>query len=194
LFFTGDGGFEKSAHRGVCTQRSVQTKEEYLIIGRITRPFGIKGEVRVLPITDDPARYVGMNSVYIGEKGLKRRIGLQYAKVGTRYVIVKLEGCDTIEDADQLRDELLYVTRDEAVALDVGSYYYYDLNGCTVETAEGKTVGTVFDIQNTGSCDVYFVRSEADGEEYLVPAIRDVVKEIDISEKRIVIEPVEGLF
>jgi 16S rRNA processing protein RimM len=161
-------------------------------VGKITRPFGIKGEVRVLPITDDPARYVDMNAVYIG--GHKRRVALEYAKVGNRYVIVKLEGCDAVEDADRLRDELLYVTRDEAATLEEGSYYYYDLNGCTVETAEGKTIGTVFDIQNTGSCDIYFVRSEADGTEHLVPAIWDVVKEIDVSNKRIVIEPVEGLF
>ncbi len=161
-------------------------------MGKITRPFGIKGEVRVLPITDDPARYVEMNAVFIG--GHKRRVPLEYAKVGNRHVIVKLEGCDTVEDAERLRDELLYVTRNEAATLEEGSYYYYDLNGCTVETAGGKTIGTVFDIQNTGSCDIYFVRSEADGTEHLVPAIWDVVKEIDVSNKRIVIEPVEGLF
>ncbi|MBN2323930.1 MAG: 16S rRNA processing protein RimM [Spirochaetes bacterium] len=171
-----------------------KTKEEYLIVGRVTRPFGIKGEVRVLPITDDPTRYIGMDSVFIGEEGKKRRIGLEYAKVCPRYVIVKLEGYDTVEDADRLKDELLYVARDEAVTLDEGSYYHYDLNGCTVVTSEGKTVGTVFDIQNMGSCDVYFIRAEADGKEYLVPAIHDVVKTIDISEKRIVIEPLEGLF
>jgi len=172
----------------------VQTKEEYLIVGKITKPFGIRGEVRVFPITDDPARYVDMKGVYIEGQGSKRRIAVEYAKVGTRYVIVKFEGCDTVEDADRLRNELLYVTRNEAAAIDEGSYYYYDLNGCEVETVEGKTVGTVYDIQNTGSCDVYFVRSDADGEEHIVPAIRDVVKEIDISNKRIVIEPVEGLF
>ena len=115
-------------------------------MGKITRPFGIKGEVRVLPITDDPARYVDMNAVYIEGQGHIRRVALEYAKVGNRYVIVKLEGYDAIEDADRLRGRLLYVTRDEAATLDEGSYYYYDLNGCTVETAGGKTVGTVFDI------------------------------------------------
>ena len=172
----------------------MRTEKEYLIVGKITKPFGIRGEVKVLPITDDPLRYAALKTVYIGGESRKTKTALEYAKVGGRFVVARFEGCSTVEDAERLRGELLYVTRDEAVPLEEGSYYHYDLNGCTVETVSGETVGMVYDIQNRGSCDVYSVRSEEDGTEYFIPAIRDVVKEIDTANKRIVIEPVEGLF
>ncbi|MCK5569376.1 MAG: 16S rRNA processing protein RimM, partial [Spirochaetes bacterium] len=78
---------------------------------------------------------------------------------------------------------------------DDSSYYYYDLIGCSVRTLSGDILGDVYNIQNTGSCDIYFVRSQDEGKkELLVPAISQVIKKIDIAEKEIIIEVIDGLF
>ena len=94
---------------------------------------------------------------------------------------------------EPFREKLFYVTRRQAIELDEGSYYYYDILNCTVKGLNGEIIGKVFDIQNAGSCDVYFVRSLYEKQEYQIPAISDVIKSIDISQKEIVIDVIDGL-
>ena len=172
----------------------MQKKDDYLIVGRITKPFGLKGEVKVLPITDDPGRYHKLSAVYIESGGSYRKLTIETTRVNGRRVVLKFSGCGSVEDAELLRDELLYVTRKNAVKIPKGSYYYYDILGSTVTTLEGEVVGEVYDIQNAGSCDVYFVRStDKKSREFIIPALKDVVKKIDVGEKKIVIEALEGL-
>jgi len=172
----------------------MQKKDDYLIVGRITKPSGIKGEVKVLPITDGPGRYRKLSAVYIESGGTYRKLAIEKTRVNGGRVVLKFSGCSSIEDAELLRDELLFVTRKKAVKIPKGSYYYYDILGCTVTTLEGAVVGEVYDIQNAGSCDVYCVRSPGErSREFMIPAIRDVVKKIDVGEKKIVIETLEGL-
>ena len=172
----------------------MQNKDDYLIVGRVTKPSGIKGEVKVLPITDDPGRYRRLKSVYIESDGSYRKLTIESRKIGGDRLVLKFSGCGSVEDAELLRDELLYVKRKNAAKIPRGSYYHFDIIGCTVTTIEGAVVGEVYDIQNAGSCDVYCVRSqEGKKEELMIPAIRDVVKRIDVGKKKIVIEAVEGL-
>ena len=173
----------------------MQKKDDYLIIGRITKPSGLKGEVRVLPITDDTERFSRLSSVYIQSGGKYKELLVEKAGIGPKRVVLKFGGIESVEDAETLRDELIYVPRRDAVKLPDGSYYHYDIVGCTVTTLEGETVGEVYDILNAGSCDVYCVRSPKEGgTEFFVPAISDVVKKIDVGEKKITIEAIEGLF
>ncbi len=167
-------------------------ESEYFIVGKILKPFGLKGEVKVLPITDDPARYGDLEFVFLKKGDSYMRVGVEGAFLHGGYVRLKLEGCRTREDGDKLRNRVLYIDRPNAAALEEGSYYYYDLLGCRVRTGDGEELGTVEDIRNSGSCDVYVVRSVS-GEEYLIPAIRDVIHEIDVQEKKIIINVIDGL-
>jgi 16S rRNA processing protein RimM len=158
-------------------------------------PFGIKGEVKLLPITDDPGRFTMLQSLYLKQGTLFQSKRMEGVRFANKYVLLKLEGFDTRDEASHLTGLSVYTDREHAAKLDDSSYYYADINGCTVMTEQGDIIGEVFDIQNAGSCDVYRVRSgDSSEKEVLIPAIRDVIKRIDIERKEIVIEVIEGLF
>lgn len=171
---------------------AVDNASDYLIIGKAVRPFGVRGEVKLLPITDRPERFKELEYLYIQRENRFRKVRIERARVSGKGVILKLEGLDTREQADLMRNRLVYVDREHAAALDEASFYYYDILGCMVATREGEELGTVEDIRNFGSCDIYVVRRQG-GEELLVPAIRDVITSIDVPRKRIEIVLVEGL-
>jgi 16S rRNA processing protein RimM len=165
---------------------------DYLIIGKITRAFGIRGEVKVLPITDSVRRFEELEVVFLSTGNGFRPLAVDHARTAGSSAVLKLSGIDSRDAAEQLQDELLYVDRMHAAELEKGSCYFYDLLGCTVTITDGTIVGTVQDIRNFGSCDLYFVR-RPDGSEVILPAVKDVVESIDLDTKNIVIRPVEGL-
>ncbi len=168
---------------------------DYLIIGKIMGPFGTKGEVKLLPITDDPSRFRTLESLYIKQGSLFQGKKMESVRFANKYVLLKLESIDSRDEASLLTGNYVYTDREHAAKLDESSYYYADINGCTVKTAQGEVIGEVFDIQNSGSCDVYRVRlKDSSGKEVLIPAIRDVIKRIDVGRKEIIIEVIEGLF
>jgi 16S rRNA processing protein RimM len=170
---------------------------DYLVIGRIVRPFGIRGELKVIPLTDNAERFICLDFCYVMEPGNGpqfHRCDIEQARLSGQFVILKLHDVDTRTDAEKLRDVTIYIDREHAATIDDESHYYYDIEGCTVKTVKGEIMGTVVDIQNAGSCDVYCVRrSESSNDELLIPAVRDVIKSIDIQRKEILIEIVEGL-
>jgi 16S rRNA processing protein RimM len=168
---------------------------DYLIIGKVLRPFGIRGETKVLPITDDAARFRDVGHVFLKDSSGYHRNAVEQVKMSGDRVILKLESVDSRDEAEALRNRFLYIDRQHAAPLNESSHYYYDLQGCTVKTVQGQVVGQLHDIRNAGSCDVYVVKSEEpSGEEILVPAIRDVIKKIDTKNKEIYIEIIDGLF
>ncbi|UCB44348.1 MAG: 16S rRNA processing protein RimM [Spirochaetota bacterium] len=169
------------------------SKTDYLIIGRVLRPFGLKGELKLLPITDHIKRFINIKEVYLQEEKDFRSVEVEGTRITDRYVFIKLKNFDSKTEVEPLRDNLLYVTRGQASPLEEGSYYYYDILNCTVKSVNGEFIGKVFDIQNAGSCDVYFVRSSSEKQEYRIPAVSDVIKRIDISQKEIIIDVIDGL-
>lgn len=167
---------------------------DFLIIGRIVRPFGMRGEVKLIPITDHIDRFLGINAVYLNRTGSYEKIDVESARVVKNAVLLKFPHVASRDDAELLRNSIVYIDREHAAPIDDESHYYYDILGCTVKTTQGDTIGKVFDIQNAGSCDVYCVRPEnlPDGE-LLIPAVRDIVKMIDTRKKEIRIEVIDGL-
>ncbi len=169
-------------------------KIDYLIIGKVLRPFGIHGEIKVLPITDRLDRFKDLEFIFLKRDRSFIKIDIEDVRLMRGYAQLKLRGYDERNDADKLRGELLYIDRENAARIEKDSYYYYDILGCSVITQEGEPLGMVFDIQNAGSSDVYFVRPRnSESREFLIPAISDVVKEIDVAKKEIVIQLVDGL-
>ena len=167
---------------------------EYLIIGRIARPFGVKGEVKIIPLTDHAERFVGINAVYVKQNGSYRKLEVEGSRIVKNAVLIKFAHVADRNDAERYRDCILYIDREHAAPIDDDSNYYYDLIGCTVKTTDNTELGIIIDIQNAGSCDVYCVKSKnGSDEELLIPVVRDVVKKIDVQKKEICIEIIDGL-
>ena len=168
---------------------SRRNEPSHLIVGRILAPHGLRGEVEVEILTDFPDRFGLLKMVYLGEE-------LQPAVVeGHRFknsrVILKLVDCEDRDEAGTLRGKLIHVPLDEAMPLEEEEYYVYQILGLDVWTTEGEFLGSVDDILFTGSNDVYVVRN--DDQELLIPALSDVIMEVDINSGRIKVQLMEGL-
>lgn len=165
---------------------------DFLVIGKILKPFGVRGEVKIYPITDRIERFDSLDFVYLKRNGSFRKVLIENCKISGRFVILKLVGYNSPEHANNLRDCYLYIDRENAAEIAPSSYYYYDLEGCTVKTTGGEVLGKINYIYNAGSCDIFFVTND-DGKEFLIPAVSQVVKKIDIYIKEVIIEIVDGL-
>lgn len=157
--------------------------KKFLTIGEITKPHGIKGEVKVFPLTDDIQRFKKLKRVFIDGQEVK----VSYVTVGHDRAILRLEGVDSVEEAEKLRKKLLVVPREEAVKLEEDSYFIEDLKDCTVYDEEGLELGKVADVIQTGANDVYWIKKP---KELLIPAIRDVVLSVDVQAEKIIIKPI----
>ena len=163
-----------------------------LEIGQIVNTHGIKGEVKIKPFTDDIKRFDNLEKVYVETNKIKKQYEIEEVKYHKDMVLIKFKGIDKIEDAELLRNSYLKVNRQDEPELEEGTYYIVDLIGLDVYSDEGKLLGKVDDIFNNGSCDIYAVKDEL-GKQLLLPAISDVIKEINLDEKRIVVHILKGL-
>lgn len=166
--------------------------QEFLEVGQIVNTFGIKGFVKVNPFTDDINRFDKLKKVYIKNKLDKKVFEIEEVKYHKNMVLLKFKGIDKVEDAENLRNSYILIDRKDQKQLDKDTYYIVDLLGLEVYTDENKLLGTLDDIFNTGSNDIYVVKDEL-GKQILLPAIKDVIKEIDIKGKKIIVHLLNGL-
>ena len=165
---------------------------KYLEIGQIVNTFGIKGMVKIKPFTDDINKFDRLKKIYISKKNGKKEYQIQEVKYHKNMVLMKLEGVDTPEQADLLRQSYLLVDRADEEPLEEGVYYIVDLLGLEVYTDDNKLLGNVDDIFNTGSNDIYVVKDEM-GKQILLPGIPDVLKNVDLEKGRITVHLIPGL-
>ncbi len=167
----------------------METKK-LLEVGKIVSVFGIKGEVKVQPWCDTPQFICDFDTLYY-KSGTP--VVVERSRVQKNMVVMKIKGTDTVEDAQKLRNRVLYIDRDD-VELDEGCYFVQDLIGLTViESKDGKVYGKISDVSETGANDVYHIKDD-DGREYLIPAIPDVIDSVDIEGGVMKITALEGLF
>jgi len=165
---------------------------EYLEVGKIVNTRGIKGELKVIPLTDNPERFDNLESVYVQkEEGLEeyRITGVSYSK---SFVYLKLKGIDDIDAAEKLKGLSLKVHRSNAVKLPEDTYFICDIVDMDVYEDNGNLLGKITDVLKTGSNDVYVVKGE-DGKEILIPALKSTVNDVDIMNKRMTVTLPEGL-
>ena len=167
--------------------RPKPTPPERLVIGRIIRPWGHRGQVKVERHTDFPQRFRSGVRFLIGQEeylceDVTRPPGA---------LVLKLQGVESPEDAEQLRGALLEVPTSQAEPLPQGTYYYYQVLGLEVHTTGGEFLGRVTEILPTGSNDVYVIQGPRG--EVLIPATGEVVTAVDLDAGRITIEPLPGL-
>lgn len=163
--------------------------EPYLAVARVVAPHGIRGEVRCEVITDFPERLKRTERLYRGDNHIP--VELERARLDRQSAILKLAGIQSRDEAQALRGQMLYVPEAEAVRLPGDSYFWHQILGLTVRTDAGEELGEVAEIMQTGSNDVYVVRK--DGREILLPAIKDVVHDIDIATGVMTVHMMEGL-
>lgn len=166
--------------------------EKYFEIGQIVNTNGLKGTLKVKPFTDDIKEFETFKSVYV-QKG-DELVEFNVEKVGyiKQMVLLKLQGIDNIDEAEKYRNLILKIDRDALPSLPENTFYIVDLLGCEVYTVEGEFLGNVEDIFNTGSNDIYDVKDEF-GKQILIPAIKEVIKKIDVPNKKITVKLMEGL-
>ena len=165
--------------------------QEFLEIGQIVNTFGIKGMVKVKPFTDDITRFDRLDKVYVESNKIKKQYEIEEVKYHKDMVLIKFKGIDKVENAELLRNCYLKVDRKDEPELEEGTYYIVDLLGLDVYSDEGNLLGKLDDIYNYGSSDIYVVKDEL-GKQLLLPAISDVIKEINLEQKKIVVHILPG--
>ena len=166
--------------------------DKYLELGQIVNTFGIKGQVKVMPFTDDIKKFDKLKEIYIEKKHELKLFQIEKVNYSKNMVILKLKGIETPEEAERLRNSYLKINRKDAKKLPEGTYYIADLIGLDVYTDENKVLGKVDYIYNAGSSDIYVVKDEQ-GKEILLPAIKEVLKQVDLENKKIIVHIIKGL-
>lgn len=166
--------------------------EELVAIANIVRTRGLKGEVVADILTDFPERFDSLTDV-IGVRESGERLELKIEKFWFQNdrVILKFAGYDSIEKAETLRNVEICVPEDEAVELEDGEFFDWELAGCKVETVDGITIGVVRELMRTGGTELLVVGGEA--REFLIPFAEAICVEVDIENKLIKIDPPDGL-
>ena len=160
---------------------------EFITIGQILAPWGIKGKLKVAVVTDFPQRFTSTSKIYVNRQPMT----IDSTQWHKGKAIIKLNTIDSIEAAQRLRGQPIEIHHSQVYPLPQDQYYHFQLIGLEVWTNQGELLGTITEILTAESNDNYVVRG-AKGE-ILIPAIEDVVKSIDLSEGRIVIEAIPGL-
>lgn len=163
-----------------------EAEERRITIGKVGAPHGIRGELRIQPLTDFLDRFDELQEVMVGEELLH----VESVKHHKHLLLMKFREYPVREEAMQLTGRLLTVSRREAAPLSEGEYYTFDIIGLEVRDPEGKRLGRVENVLRTGSNDVYAVRTD-EGGEILVPALKRVVKEIDVAGGRMIVDMME---
>ncbi len=160
---------------------------DYFRIGLILRPHGVKGELKLLPLTDDITRFKRLSEAFIeASEGCYRSVKVLGTKLAAENsVIVQLEGVNTMDDAEKYRNRYLCVDRDHAVRLPEGAYFVRDIIGCRVVSTDGSALGTAEDVYETTANDVYVVRGE---KKLSVPAIKKLLASVDVENRLIVFD------
>jgi len=162
------------------------------IIGKIAKPQGIKGEVKVEIITSFPEHFLDLDELFIDFDGNLQTYSIESARVSNRFVYVKFNGVNDRNGADLLRNKNLLIPGDKLMPLEKDEIYVHDLIGMDVFNEDDTRLGKIIDVVSNESSDIYVLKNMND-KEFLIPAVKDIVKDIDKSARKIVIHVIEGL-
>ena len=165
--------------------------DELVAIAKVTRPRGLKGEVVADVLTDFPGRFEDLENVTAFlENGTRRELKIEDLRFQNERVLMKFAEIDSIEAAEEIRNAEICVDETEAVELDEGEFYDWQLERCEVVTVDGKAIGRVREVMRTGGTENLVVDGD---KEYLIPFAESICVEVDIEKKRILVDPPEGL-
>lgn len=169
--------------------------QQWLMVGKIVNTHGIRGELKIYPNTDFPeVRFAPGNKLIMfnEENGAQQQVEIQSSRLQKNMYVVRFKGFGNINEVEKYKGWALRVSKDEAVELEEDEYYFHEIIGCEVVTEEGQSLGTITEILTPGANDVWVVKP-AKGKDILIPYIHNVVQEINIEEKKIIVHIMEGL-
>lgn len=174
-----------------------QPQPDYLVLGEILRPHGVRGEMRMRILTNYPERLLtkDIEHIFLGnspEDDDPQPFTVKSARFHKQYLLLTLAEIHDRNAADPLRGKIVMVDIENAVPLEDGEFYLYQLIGLTVETEEGTVLGAIQDVIETGANDVYVVRGSTYGE-LLVPSHTETLIDVDFDANRIIMRLPEGL-
>lgn len=163
--------------------------KDYIKVGKIVNTHGVKGYLKCIPLTDDLNRFDELDYVYTEMDDVKRKIKDVWYRKGMVYIY--LENIEDMNTAEYFRDTYISILEDQLRKLPESTYYLFDLEGLKVYSTKGKYLGNISTIYQTGANDVYEVKNQ--NTSYLIPAIKDVVKEVNLKDNIMIINVIEGL-
>ncbi len=164
---------------------------DLISVGEIIKAQGIRGEVKIIPHTDNPNRFGQIQRVFFKAAAGWRELKIESYRKFNQFTLLKFLGIDDLTEAAALGRGLIMIPRSERPGLSNGRYYYDQIEGLKVFTTGGKYLGAITRILETGANDVYLVKDGA--RETLVPALKSVIKEIDLKQTKMLVEPLPGL-
>lgn len=166
--------------------------QEYFEIGQIVNTHGVKGHVKVKPFTDDVEQFETLGKILVVKNKETIEMEIEEVKYHKDMVLLKLKGVDDMTAAERYKGCYIKIHRSNARELEEGEYFIADIIGSDVYTDEGEHLGKVDDIYNTGSNDIYVVKDEL-GKQILLPAIKDVLLDIDVEKQKVTVHLLKGL-
>ncbi|MBC8181935.1 16S rRNA processing protein RimM [candidate division KSB1 bacterium] len=170
----------------------MKKRPEFISIGIITKAHGIKGEVLVSSLTDNPEQFETLKHLFITRQdGNRSEISIQQVRGKNDRFIIKISGIDNRNQAESLQKCLIEKRLEDVEDLPVDEYYIFDLIDLNVYTTDFQLLGRIKDVLSLSANDIYVVQGES--KEYLIPAIKSIIKKIDLKKEIVLIEPIEGL-
>ena len=166
-------------------------ESDLLAVGKVAKSHGVKGDIKVVPFSGVPQDLLNFNDIFIGSGPEIERYKVDKSRIQGKFTLFKLAGVEGRSVADQLVGLKLWVAKESLPVLVQDEFYWHELEGLEVKTTEGRSLGRVATLMATGASDVLVVRGR--GQEYLIPAINEVIVSIDYEAGVVVISPMPGL-
>jgi 16S rRNA processing protein RimM len=163
--------------------------KDYIKVGKIVNTHGVKGCIKCVPFTDDLERFDDLEYVYTEKDDIKRRIKDVWYRKGTVYLT--LENIDDMNTAETFKNTYISIFEDQLRELPEDTYYLFELEGMKVYSLEGEYIGEISEIYQPGANDVYEIKNN--NKTYLIPAVKEIVKEVNMKDRKIIINVIEGL-
>ena len=164
---------------------------EYITVGKIIGSHGIKGQVKIFPLTNDSKRFDFLNYAYIGEERIL--VHLENVKYHKNFAILKFKEYDNINDIEKFKNNFMYVDEKEKIVLEEDHFFIYELINSQVFDKEMNLIGLLIDVIQGASNDVYVIQDNKNEKEYMIPAVKEFITKVDIKNKEIIIDPIEGM-
>ena len=160
--------------------------EQYILVGQVLKPQGVDGLVKVRPDTEDPERFTALDHVFVKTGAQYKKETVSDISVRGGFVYLRLNGAQTRNDAEDQRDQMLYVDREHAKPLSQDEYFICDLIGCRAYDTTDNELGVMTEVMQPGANDVYVFRTVRG--EMLVPVLKSVIVSVDVANKKIVLD------